>query len=824
MGWQDDPVISTPSAPAPSQQQPSVPSKGGMENDAVLNLGTQTQKDADTVKGEEGFFSEPVKAGAISAANAALFNAETHAAALADKLKTGKSYEQAFKERKEYEDALARRNPNATTAGTAIGIGGSLLVPIGPLGRVGTIAADAVKGMGGGKLLQSAASGSALGSMFGAAGAATENPYSPTLGEDVKTGTLTGGAFGAVIGPTAERLLSRFATAPDVFTKDASGASVLTDKALEAVRKAVPTLSHEDIKAIEPQLVSTLSEKGINGPAIKEALMQSLTDNPDLAMPLSKSLVTGTKLPGEAGKVAEEAKSSAAQNAVEIARQMAGPEASKTAGAKAYQMAERSAFENAQKLYDEAKGIQGNFGDRMAPAANVDANIPKQFADKMVQPVSWTNVITENVTNALHSNDRIQGIDLFKYPGLDSAKESLKILDALATNPNPTFNELMYAKKLMNDLQFKATGEDKAATGAVLDGYKKGIQQLLSDGHFSGDADRALHVFNNADAGWNEFQQTFHPDKGASAQRIASLVKQLQDGTPYVAKTLTSAMANAGQDVINTAITEPRVGQHFYETMAKALGPDSQGMKDLNSSIVNNIFRSVTDPSTPANTYQLVKDIQMHLRPETMPITLQAFGAKAGDAASTAQAQQKVSELKRFNAALSIVNEKSKTQSETVNKFWNMIKTPLFSGVGALIGVPAGIGSVGGGLIGYGASSADKALHLRGLINAERAGAERTKGGEFAGRGMQTPIGTINPSLKNAPSTLLSSPDQDQNRNAILPVARARGGRINGPMSANQLLQRMKEVGKKDVNSTKPLLKLHDTTVATALAIANKHI
>lgn len=816
MDWNQFPASPNQSMPSGQTGSDKDSPESFFDQFPVVDTGLQTEKDANLVKQNEGMLPEPVKAAAIKAANTALFNAETHAAALADKLQTGKSYEQAFKDRQDYEDALERRNPTPSTLGTAIGFGGSLMLPIGPVGKIGTVSADAVRALGGGKLLQSAASGSALGSTFGAIGAATENPFSPTLAQDVGTSALTGGTFGAAVGPTAERLLSRFASAPAIFTKDDSGANVLTDKALEAVRKTLPTLNNDDIKLIEPQLISTLSEKGINGPAIKEALMQSLTDNPDLAMPLSKSLVTGTKLPGEAGKAAEEAKSSAAQNAVELARQMAGPEAARTSGAKAYQMAERNAFENAQKLYDESKGIQGTFGDKVGP---VDPNNPTSFT-----PTDWTSVIQKNVANELQSNDRIQGVNFFKYPGLDSAKEASKILDTLFTNGQPTFTEMMYAKKLMNDLQFRATGEDKAATGAISDGFKKGLQQLLADGHFSGNADRALHVFNNADSEWSNFQQTFHPDKGSSAQRMADLVKQLQDGTPYVAKTLTPAMANAGQDVINTAITDPKVGQHFYETMANALGPDSQGMQDFNNSIIHNIFKSVTNPNVPPNTFQLVKDIDAHLRPETMPITLQAFGAKAGDPASIAQAQQKVSELKRFNAALSIVNSQSKTQSETVSKLGNMLKSTLYPAIGSFLGIPTGIGPLGGGLAGYVTSAAEKAARLRGQINAERAGAASTKGSEFAGQGMQTRFGTIYPSLKNAPAALIPFKDENQDKGYVTPVARARGGRINGPMSANQLLQRMKEVGKKDVNSTKPLLKLHDTTVATALAIANKHI
>ena len=72
---------------------------------------------------------------------------------------------------------------------------------------------------------------------------------------------------------------------------------------------------------------------------------------------------------------------------------------------------------------------------------------------------------------------------------------------------------------------------------------------------------------------------------------------------------------------------------------------------------------------------------------------------------------------------------------------------------------------------------------------------------------------------RTAPGSLLPVADEEPKR----PV-RARGGRITGPMTAKQLLDSVEAAGKKDVIATKPLLNLHDTTVANALAIANQHI
>jgi len=92
---------------------------------------------------------------------------------------------------------------------------------------------------------------------------------------------------------------------------------------------------------------------------------------------------------------------------------------------------------------------------------------------------------------------------------------------------------------------------------------------------------------------------------------------------------------------------------------------------------------------------------------------------------------------------------------------------------------------------------------------------------EQAGRGVPMFGGTMSPSRLNIGAM---EPVEEQPGYGYKPVQRASGGRINGKMTAEQLLANMEAAKKKDVVATKPLLKLHDTTVAHALAIANQHI
>jgi len=824
MGWKDDPIISA----APSTDTPKSydVTQSGWGKDPTVDTDVQGTKERQLIEAHKDFVPEEVKAVAIPAINAATLNAGTHVMSAINAASSDSQqpfmdrYKQAFQERQAYEKALASQHPVYDTAGNVIGFAGSLLTPVPGLGLVSKAGAGTAKLVGGGKTLQSIAGHGLAGAGVSAAGTITENPYNPNLQEDVQRNALFGTVLGGTIGPMAERALSGFATAPGIVTKDSSGNQVLTDKALDIVRRALPGLTDADIKAIEPQLIKSMQGAGASEASAQQGLLSSLSDKPELAIPKSKAMVTGTKTAGEAANVAGETQAEAQRRAIEIARGMADPNVSPTAAAEAYHGAEQAQLAESGKNYGNVKNLEGKIVPVEADTAQGDL-----FGQKT--PFQFEKSIMPNVDAAF------QGLafgpyDKFQSPSVQKAISYLE--NTVAAGKFPFKDEPINAKNLLEVRKTLNTfwspslnADDQRAFNAVLTGWDNSIQQAIDRGAYTGNGKDLLQLKALADQYWNQFQKNFYPsNSGTAAEKVRSLASDMaysMDKNGYISKNLTDGMAQAAQSTINNTILNPKMGQAFYEHVNSALGgPDSPFMKQFNASIRNNIFKDVTGQGVSPNLNNLSDNIKLYLRPETLPITQKAFGAIEGNQASIDQANQKIGELRRLAKGVDIINKSTATDYEKQNKLYNFLKSSAGTLIGAAFGSPFGtFGNVVGGLIGAQGDKLAQATKVYGQVMAERAGAPNVISNVTAGRGL--PIFSQSSYLSSVPVPRITSQTQEQQ-----PVTRASGGRINGKMTAEQLLANMEAAKKKDVVATKPLLKLHDTTVAHALAIANQHI
>ena len=103
----------------------------------------QFEADKALIAKEAGMTPEALKAGLYSAANVAGMNVPSHAVAAYTSLSQNKPYWEAYKEQKEYEQALERQNPTASKIGTGVGFVGGLAVPLGPAAKIATYGAKA---------------------------------------------------------------------------------------------------------------------------------------------------------------------------------------------------------------------------------------------------------------------------------------------------------------------------------------------------------------------------------------------------------------------------------------------------------------------------------------------------------------------------------------------------------------------------------------------------------------------------------------------------------------------------------------------------------
>jgi hypothetical protein len=118
--------------------------------------------------------------------------------------------------------------------------------------------------------------------------------------------------------------------------------------------------------------------------------------------------------------------------------------------------------------------------------------------------------------------------------------------------------------------------------------------------------------------------------------------------------------------------------------------------------------------------------------------TLQAFGAKEGDAAATAAAQARIAEVKNLGEAIRVINASPESEVIKQGKIMSLFRNAILPATGALVGLPHGaptslVGYILGGL----GATLKKNYSSSSEIAAERAGAPKVMPEGAGGQGVK---------------------------------------------------------------------------------------
>ena len=813
-------------SPAPDKKQSNLPmdplEKVQPQSGTFLSKGEKSYlKDVDFLDHERGFVPDELKTFSYSAGESGLFGLPSLVAAANRYYSKNISWEDARKEQQEYIEALQRQHPNWSMAGTTAGIGASFLIPAGPIGAAARGAATGVEALGAGKALQTIAGGAGAGATAGAVSSGVEDYMRGQLSpESLAKGATVGGLTGGALAYPLEKIASKFvAPVTGVTTDVKTGGPILTERAKDIIRQASPNITDAEIEQMAPQFAKVFTDpnKGLSVETAREAILRAS----GITEP-SATMATGIKTKGgtEARSVAEDLQAQAERQLGEAAKGFVTPGVSPTAGAEGVSAAGRAAYEQKKAAYGVLQTDKAQVDVAPFIQKNINTQLEPQFNKGTVNSLMYNSGEYDGANTAKRFIDRYYAPDA--QTG-EIPKYSLK--DAFAIYQNAKKAGLTAAGKNM---------EDRYAVQAIADGYKDALGESILKTYMGNDVGKisALEALR-ADPLNQKYMNDLFPKHGADAAVLRSILDKIADtstGRIVIDPNPSEGMLSAAQNVINANLLKPGTGRVVYDRLEQIMGANSEAMNNFKSLIRNQMMDVGNDFS------KLSQNIEKYTRADTLPITLKAFGAdagnlgslssSAGDSAATKFAKEKVIELRRLGNASKIIYE-SRTIPETEKPgvFWQTVKNTVPSAVGFFLGGHLGSQLLQAASIG-GAGISQAASKIGGMSKAaaERAGAPKVAQ-DISGGAYQFPFYgkdyTYVPGIRGV--TALEPTEEPPNYSAprLYQTRRASGGRVT---TAEQLLAKLDQAEKQDVKETKSLLNLHDNTVAKALEIANKHI
>lgn len=763
---------------------------------AVTGGEKQAVSDEAKVAAERGVVPEGVKAFAYPAANVALFNIPSHIAATADYLTApkGTEYGEVYKRQKEYEEALARRNPTESMAGTGAGIVGSIAVPLGPVATLGRGAAAGAARLGLGRFGQASASGATIGGASAGLSEAIEK--APSLiespGETLKGVGTTAGlgtAVGAVLGPAAEKVATKFfAKQPDVLIPDPSraGAQKLSPEAEKAVKQAFPDMTADDLRAMTQSFSAKFQDKGISADAAREAATEMFGIAP------SKSMATGIKAPKAAAEAAEET--------TDIAR---------------------------EKLAGAAKSL---FGTAPPPGATVDelfnnVKIAREMASRHYEitkatPGTFSEDIIQTINPTIYRTLEVRGFpsgtELKQYPQYGKAAEALKMIETgIGSGNYPlsqplTIGNLDVVYKGINKLWRETTDEaDRAALNAIREGFNNVIEKGIRNNLFSGNGEQLLADLKQSRILYQAYKNTVK-GKDPAGKIVETAIQRMRGPDGKLLENLDPAAATAAAAIVNSRLIDPVLGPMVYKRLETILGSKSQGMETINKYIRAKAFDSSDDI-------------------EKLPESINNFFKNNPEIAKRVFTPAEIREARNLARAVQVATRRRITEEERealLTAAARRVSGPI---IGAISMTNTGmLGQIIGGIAGDIAMASPKAWTSIGKRRAEAAGAPITKP-QISGRGVETPLlpYRVYPGVRDIGAFVPTETEPGyqlppENVITVNPrPQRKAGGRVK---TASQLIMAVEQAKRSVNNTTKPLMNVPDEHIARALEVANKHL
>lgn len=767
-----------PDAPWLTKQEelPDAPWATETKRVAVTPGQKQEVADEELLSKHRGAVSDASKAAAWAAGNTFALNIPRVAAATYSSVMENKPFREAFDEQKAYEEALARKEPGASAAGTAAGIGAGLLTPLGPLAtaaKAARAAATAKFGSTAGKMTEGAVIGGTLGGVSGTLGEAD-------IREGLKDAAL-GAGFGAALQPVVGSLGRYFTKIPKVVDE----AGNLTDDAKAAVQRAFKgRLSPDEISSFQDEIIKSFQKKGVSEAAAKEALLAKEGVTP------TRSMVTGEAAP----KAAEDVTTAAAQKAQETlaarGEKLMGTPAEEGALAEALHKKVMEVKPEARRPFEEMGKIPGQFTeesfDLFMPA------IQKRLSADQ-KPISSKDLDNAGYTQASRA---------FKFLEEGIGAGNLPLKDLATGVDIPNISNFEATRRSLNNFVQAAKGPDRAAMKMIQKGFDDAYDEALVKGMFTGDAQAVKEGLQAARNGWKDFKARFFDKSQPSGIKFNAAINEMIDKTTgqFIENPSASAFL-AANHVLAGGLLSPKVGLGTFERLEKAFGAGSPQMKLVEDQIKTMVL------SPPKGMSDIPKSIDKFLL-ENRAVAERVFSGKDGNPS--------VADLRRFAEAVRIINERPMAQSDKDLRILaageRLLKFGVSGAAGYLHGLPAAAATY------VGTTGVEKGVGaVRGAIQrgAERAGAPSEV------PGVSVPIFKQGSELRGPVRTLSPLEDTGEEPGYGPPMEvrtqRATGGRISDS------LVRAAEMAKKSINNeTKPLLESHDNHIAHALEVANR--
>jgi hypothetical protein len=829
--WESAPVVeekpaasSTPewlkNAPVVEQEPRSVTITPDRPRAAPVTKGEQqAAADKELVDRRGGSATE---AGFLSGANMALYNIPSHVIARYRASKEGRPYSEVYKEQKQYEEALARQFPTASTVGDVAGFGAGMFVPLGPLAKAGQ-AAGAIGskiGPAAGRVSQIAGTSAAA---SGASSLIEQNPFALTeksVGEALKDAGI-GAAAGAGLGVAGQKFASYLSRKPDAFVDGKP-----TQETLDAFKAAFGSkLSPEDLDLTSEKVMSVLAKKGPSKASMVEALAAQE------GLPTSRAMVTGTRAPEVAAPAAEKALVDAKEKLADTYSSVIG-KPSDVSVPGALLDAEAAAKARAAGQLEDVKEIPGEFARGMRFVEKKAA----PGAAEGAKPVYTTElfnilgpIVNRNVSESL-SASRIGFPDNIRsQPNFPQSSDALNFLDrTIGADSVPIgntwdFKNVMYINRQLNSFWYSAKDPtDRAAVSAIKDGYLNAVNEAITRKLFTGDGDEALKSWAKSKKDWQEYKSTFAPEKAVEARAFNGIMASMFDNNGKLVSDLTPSLEIAANAAINSGVLNKKAGVALLDRLEGILGKDTDVTKALHQQIRQKMLDVGGDIS------RAPKAIEKFLAPENIELAKRVLPPT-----DTMTTGQQISQLRRIAAMVDKVNQ-TKMPDEQKKSIIMKALSAAPTAIGAFLGYPHGIvATIGMAALGKGAGDI-----AQGAIRSSQAASEA-----FGAPVFKRPFEMPETRIPGAPEILQpqfmpSVRNVDEFGDSLSreegyqlpPVAGTRPGRASGGkvMDAEALADRLvgmaEQAKNKHKQNTKPLLNAPDEHIAKALEIANQHI
>ena len=712
-----------------------------------------------------------------------------------------------------------------------------------------------------------------LSMVLGGAGALADTAKMGDLASSLKTASTITNPISIPTLPLRAPILRRIAGKP---TQVMDGAGELTPQASAAVEKS--KLANPDVFShpiVQQHLSSLAGQKGVSPAVARQAVLQAAGVGSDESV-VTHGMATG-QLPANAakGEIAQNAYGKA-REAVAAKTASLAPDVAPDAVGSDFINSYLDGKNQVARAYHQPYSNSGTFSSDSIPSLRDHIETVLQSPENSTLPDSIDEF-------SFHSDPKIGSLP-YSSSFLLSTKNSPSLFDnmqVMADQGKLSMNNVEQFRRGINRAMNGATPTDQAARRAIRDGLDSWVKHTAPDAAmFNGDGQAVVDEMNNARQTFQDFKNTFeqHPNPNIrdATKRIAPFV----DDDGAVARLGQTAPANLPSDVQNVLLD----GVYDAPTGSRPGGPRAaKGTKASGVSTFQDLHADPTKTGMTPLTQQGQQALQDTIRSrvygsnpssaDLANITSGPYGHLFDDSAKADLGVQAV--------ANDILNEKPVTPSSIDTSGGGVMShaVPLGLGVASAAAshfLPQGSELLGGmaglalGEVGRSVSpkfrSALEAIGNNANIDTELAGAPATYNklpvGDaayaalVASKAGQTPATSDtqqpeSPTMSGAefanepaPSTE-TTPDTQQPEgptmsgaefaNEGIPTPHASGGRTGYKAGGSvhkkgvehlvkRLMDKAEKAKRLNNKATEPLLKLHDNTVAKALAIAQKTI